>query len=119
MLGSNPIGSSPLYACALAITQFLGRTRRRKFAKATRDSIKTARVGLLNNDSYGEISRFASAHNFVKLLCRHNYLEDSSYLSIFEHLVIDLDVQPARSLVTLNISKPWFFFHALCAKIAG
>ena len=92
----------------------------RHIVKATRASIKTAKVGgLLNNDTYGELSRFAEARSFATLLRQHNDPDDPYHLSMFEHIVIGNDIQPARQLVTLNISSPWFLLHAVRAIIAG
>jgi hypothetical protein len=81
----------------------------RNIVKATRDSIELPQVqGISANSSFGEISKFAAAGGFAKLLRKHNVLQDSYHLSMFEHLVNVSDILPARM----------FLLHALLAIIA-
>ena len=81
----------------------------RHIVKATRASIKTAKVGgLLDNDTYGELSRFAKARSFATLLRQHNDPDDPYHLSMFEHIV--------RSPVHVRAHCHWERYSA-CASV--
>ena len=93
--------------------------RRVSTARAQLTERKPEMEGRAIDASYGSLTQLASAMWFRSLIDRNNDPDDDFHFNLFKPVVIGRDINAENDILHLNVTSPWFLFHALRAIATG